>query len=493
MRGVLSFVSFEKSVIKSDQNPVRENDCVLRLIILMFRLCSNYTFGIIIQKVFKIQKFLDLFPKTSFFMTFLDYNGENKMKIISGVKLMELISRPDYLNFLQQFREKRLIKVISGVRRCGKSTLFTLFQRQLLKENVSPEQMISINFEDLRFSALTDYRKLHEYVLSHALPDRMNYIFLDEIQQVPQFERAVDSLFLHSNLDIYMTGSNAWFMSGELATLLAGRYVEISMLPLSFREFCTGDANASKRSVMANFNAYLQQGSFPYTLQFDGRQEDVDVYLDGIYSTIMLKDVAARHRITDVMRLESVFRFLMDNVGSLISIKKIADSLTSMGRKTDSKTLEKYVKGLKDSLILYEAPRYNIRGKQLLSTLSKYYAVDLGMRNRALGRRGEDLGHQLENVIYLELLRRYKTVYVGKMDQTEVDFVALGNEGPQYYQVALSTLDPMVLERELKPLQQIQDQYPKFLLTLDELESEASYNGIRKMNALKWLLSDEIH
>ncbi|WP_296956295.1 ATP-binding protein [uncultured Dialister sp.] len=401
---------------------------------------------------------------------------------------MDLIPRPDYLNFLQQFREKQLIKVISGVRRCGKSTLFTLFQRQLLKENVSPRQIVSINFEDLKFSALTDYRALHEYVLSHAVPDRMNYVFLDEIQQVPEFERAVDSLFLHSNLDIYMTGSNAWFMSGELATLLAGRYVELSMLPLSFREFCTGDANAAKRSPMANFNAYLQQGSFPYTLQFDGRQEDIDVYLDGIYSTIMLKDVAARYRINDVMRLESVFRYLMDNVGSLISIRKIADSLTSLGRKTDSKTIEKYVRGLKDSLIIYEVPRYNIRGKQLLSTLAKYYAVDLGMRNRKLGRRGGDTGHQLENVIYLELLRRHKTVYVGKMDETEVDFAAIGNEGPEYYQVALSTLDPAVLARELKPLQQIRDQYPKYLLTLDELEREASYNGIRKVNALDWLL-----
>jgi len=401
---------------------------------------------------------------------------------------MDFIPRKEYLDFLQRFREKQLIKVISGVRRCGKSTLFTLFQQQLRKDHVLPEQIISLNFEDLQFSSLTDYHAMHAYILEHCLPDKMNYVFLDEIQNVPQFEKAVDSLFLHRNIDLYLTGSNAYFMSGELATLLSGRYVELKMLPLSFQEFCMGSPDASARSAMANFNAYLQQGSFPYTLQFDGRQEDIAVYLDGIYDTILLKDVIARYKITDVMRLESVFRFLIDNIGSLISIKKIADSLTSLGRKSDSKTIEKYVQGLKDSLILYEAPRYNIRGKQLLATLAKYYTVDMGLCNRKLGKRGKDIGHQLENVIYLELLRRHKNVYVGKMDDTEVDFVAMENNQPAYYQVALTTLDSAVLARELKPLQQIKDYYPKYLLTLDELEPEADYNGIQKHNALQWLL-----
>ena len=400
------------------------------------------------------------------------------------------MKRDRYLNQLIALKDDGMVKVITGIRRCGKSYLLNkIYKDYLISIGIPQENIIYLDLEDTENSYYWDPIYLNDYVISLASKvDGKAYVFLDEIQQVPEFERAVDSLFLHSNLDIYMTGSNAWFMSGELATLLAGRYVELSMLPLSFREFCTGDANAAKRSPMANFNAYLQQGSFPYTLQFDGRQEDIDVYLDGIYSTIMLKDVAARYRINDVMRLESVFRYLMDNVGSLISIRKIADSLTSLGRKTDSKTIEKYVRGLKDSLIIYEVPRYNIRGKQLLSTLAKYYAVDLGMRNRKLGRRGGDTGHQLENVIYLELLRRHKTVYVGKMDETEVDFAAIGNEGPEYYQVALSTLDPAVLARELKPLQQIRDQYPKYLLTLDELEREASYNGIRKVNALDWLL-----
>ena len=404
---------------------------------------------------------------------------------------MDLIPRKNDLAFLHRFREKQLIKVISGVRRCGKSTLFTLFQQQLREDHVAQEQILSLNFEDLQFSALTDYRALHTYILEHCVPDRMNYVFLDEIQHVPQFEKAVDSLFLRPNVDLYLTGSNAYFMSGELATFLSGRYVELKMLPLSFEEFCMGAPGASHRNILANFNAYLQQGSFPYTLQFDGRQEDVNVYLDGIYDTILLKDVVARYKITDVMRLESVFRFLLDNVGSLVSIKKIADALTSFGRKSDSKTIEKYVRGLKDSLILYEAPRYNIRGKQLFSTLAKYYAVDLGLCNRKLGKRGKDLGHQLENVIYLELLRRHKTVYVGKMDDTEVDFVAFGENGPEYYQVALTTLDPAVLARELAPLQQIKDQYPKYLLTLDELNPEADYDGIRKQNALQWLLKTD--
>lgn len=399
---------------------------------------------------------------------------------------MKWIARPEYLDFLQRFRGRDLIKVVSGVRRCGKSTLFLLYRQWLLQHGVSSEQIITINFEDLAFESLCDYRALYQYITSRMLPDKMNYIFLDEIQHVPSFEKVVDSLFIKENADVYITGSNAYFMSGDLATLLTGRYVELSMLPLSFAEFCQGVEG--NQTLPEKYNAYIQNSSFPYALQFQDTPEAVEEYLSGIYNTILIKDTLRRMGSSDTMLMESLMKYLAANIGSLISPNKIANSLTSMGRKVDNKTIERYLQGLKDSLLIYQADRYDVRGKQLLKINAKYYLVDPAFRRLLVQDTGRDTGHILENIVYLELLRRGGKVYVGQLPKGEIDFVVERSGKREYYQVAESTLQPEVLERELKPLKAIRDQYPKYLLTLDEITPEANYDGIQKQNVLQWLL-----
>lgn len=399
---------------------------------------------------------------------------------------MKWINRPEYLAFLQRFRDRSLIKVVSGVRRCGKSTLFLLYRRWLLQNGVSPEQIITINFEDLAYEALCDYHALYPYITERMIPDKMNYIFLDEIQHVPSFEKVVDSLFIQENADVYITGSNAYFMSGDLATLLTGRYVELSMLPLSFAEFCQGVEG--NQTLPEKYNTYIQNSSFPYALQFQDAPEAVEEYLSGIYNTILIKDTLRRLGSSDTMLMESLMKYLAANIGSLISPNKIANSLTSMGRKVDNKTIERYLQGLKDSLLIYQADRYDVRGKQLLKINAKYYLVDPAFRRLLVQDTGRDTGHILENIVYLELLRRGGKVYVGQLPKGEIDFVVERSGKREYYQVAESTLQPEVLERELKPLKAIRDQYPKYLLTLDEITPEANYDGIQKQNVLQWLL-----
>lgn len=403
---------------------------------------------------------------------------------------MKRIKRTEYLNFLIRHRDRQIIKVISGVRRCGKSTLFEIYRDYLLADGVAPEQLIFINFEELDYESLTDYRKLYDYLKPLLLPDRKNYIFLDEIQHVEQFEKVADSLFIKPNVDLYLTGSNAYFMSGELATLLTGRYVELQMLPLSFSEYCEGmreyGESASKREL---FEQYLRDSSFPYTLQQRGKEKDILEYLRGIYNSILLNDVVARQKITDVMMLDSVVKFVFDNIGNLMSSTKIANAMASSGRKIDQRTVEKYLQGLVDSLLIYQARRYDIKGKQYLASLEKYYVADLGMREMLLGRgRRSDIGHLLENVVYLELLRRGFQVYVGHLTGGEVDFVAVSPIEIIYYQISVTTLDENILARELSPLQKIPDNYPKFLLTLDDVLATADYDGIKKVNVLDWLL-----
>lgn len=399
---------------------------------------------------------------------------------------MKLIPRPEYMNFLKRYQDHHLIKVISGVRRCGKSTLFYLYRQYLLNHGVMPEQIITINFEDLAYESLCEYHALYRYIMERMQADKMNYIFLDEIQHVKNFEKVVDSLFIKDNADVYITGSNAYFMSGDLATLLTGRYVELSMLPLSFREFSqgmTGDMSLSEQ-----YNAYIRISSFPYALQFQDDSQAVEEYLSGIYNTILVKDTLRRMRSSDTMMVESLMKFLAANIGSLISPNKIANLMTSAGRKIDNKTVEKYLQGLKDSLLIYQADRFDVRGKQLLKINAKYYLVDPAFRRLLINDTGRDTGHILENVVYLELLRRGDKVYVGQLPRGEIDFVVEKSGTREYYQVAESTLLPEVLERELKPLQSVPDQYPKYLLTLDEIAPEADYDGIKKKNVLRWLL-----
>ena len=325
---------------------------------------------------------------------------------------MDWIERKEYLSWLLRWRERQLIKVVSGVRRCGKSTLFQIYQDHLLKDGVDPRQIISINFEDLDFEHLTDYRTLYDHIKSRLLPDQMNYIFLDEIQHVESFEKAVDSLFLKENCDVYITGSNAYFMSGDLATLLSGRYVELKMLPLSFREFCSG-YQGPPGSKAQRFDAYMHMSSFPYALRLPDTGREVQEYLLDIYHTVLLKDVVVRQRIADVTSLEQVTKFILHNIGNRVSPGKIANTLKSAGKGVDQKTVDKYLRGLTDSLLLYEATRYDIKGKQYLSTQSKYYAADVTLRNALVKGSASDIGHILENTLFLELVRRACPVRVG--------------------------------------------------------------------------------
>ncbi len=397
------------------------------------------------------------------------------------------IIRQEYLNQLLRFQNKQLIKVVTGIRRCGKSTLLEQFQSCLLESGVSHNQIISINFEDFAYDELRDPKKLYAYLLEHLITGQMNYILLDEIQNVNDFPRVIDSLFLKRNVDIYVTGSNAYMLSGEIATVLSGRYIQIEMLPLSFREYVTATGNQTDLS--RKYAAYLQNSSFPYTMELSENQKEIRDYLDAVLNTVIVKDISLRKKITDPLMLKDILRFLFDNIGNPLSSKKIADTMTSAGRKIDTKTVEKYLAAFTESYVIYQANRYNIKGKQYLKTLEKYYVVDIGLRYMLLGSRNIDTGHILENVIYLELLRRGYQVYVGKVDNLEVDFVAMNASEMTYYQVSATVRDENTLLRELRPLQSIHDHYPKILLTLDE-DPDMDYNGIRKINALDWLLSN---
>jgi len=338
---------------------------------------------------------------------------------------------------------------------------------------------------------MTDYRALYDHIKQRLVPDKRNYVFLDEIQHVDQFEKAVDSLFIKKNVDMYITGSNAYFMSGDMATLLTGRYIELRMLPLSFAEYCEGlsltPAN-KPMTKMEKYATYLSESSMPYTLQLHGRKEDIRQYLEGLYNSILLKDIVKRLKVSDVTMLESVARFVFDNIGSLLSTSKIANTMTSCGRKIDQKTVEKYLKGLADSLIVYKANRYSIKGKQHLATLEKYYVADIGFRQFLLGSGKADQGHILENMVYLELLRRGNEVYIGHLPDGEVDFVTQNASGITYYQVAATVLDESTLRRELASLERIPDHHPKILLTLDEAGAGTNHNGVRQLSALDWLL-----
>lgn len=395
------------------------------------------------------------------------------------------IQRPAYLQFLHEWKDRQVIKVISGIRRCGKSTLFDLFQEQLRGRGVEDAQIISINFEEAENEHLLDYHALYEYVKSKMLSERMNYIFLDEIQHVSDYQKAVDSLFVKKNADVYITGSNAYFMSGELATLLSGRYVELKMLPLSFREYASAfPENTPKEELYRN---YIYNSSFPYTVGLSSRR-NIHAYLDGIYNTVVLNDIVARKRIQDPSMLKSVIKFMFDNIGSLCTVKKIADSMTSAGRKVSTHTVENYLEGITESLLMYRVGRYDIRGKEHLQLLDKYYLADIGLRYYLLGTRNVDQGHILENVVYLELLRRGYTVYIGKNGSAEVDFVVQDFEGnTEYYQVCWSVREESTLHRELRPLDSIPDHNPKVLLTMDN-DPPVSYNGIKQKYVLDWLL-----
>lgn len=400
-----------------------------------------------------------------------------------------MIERNDYLNLLIRFKDKELIKVITGIRRCGKSTLLELYRNYLLSNGVLEEQIISINLEDLKYNFINDYMSLYNYINNKLKPNKKNYVFIDEVQRIEEFQKAVDSLYINKNVDLYITGSNANLLSSELATLLSGRYIEVKMLPLSFKEYKNAYKDLTNDEL---YQKYISYGSLPYTVSLDS-EDDVSLYLSSIYNDIIIKDVMTRKKIQDESMLKSVANFLMDNVGSLVSINNIANTMTSDGRDINVRTVERYIEGFTESFFLYKASRYDIKGKQYLKTGEKYYVADLGLRYFILGRKVGDYGHILENVVYLELLRRGYDVYIGKVDEFEVDFVAINNDGKVYVQVA-ETLrgslsdDNKILDRELRSLKKINDNYEKIILTLDKMPL-ANEDGIKIQNVFDWLLN----
>ena len=399
---------------------------------------------------------------------------------------MPLIQREKYLEFLRRHKDQDVIKVVSGVRRCGKSTLFELFKQELLTSGVKANQIISINFEDLEFEPLQEYHALHEYIVERLILETPMYVFLDEVQHVPQFEKVVGSLFIKPNVDIYITGSNAYFMSSDIATLLTGRYVQVEMLPLSFKEFHSAYSQQNL-SDMDIYNLYIEHSSFPRLVHVED-DESIDEYLESILNTVILKDIVTRLKITDVPLLLDIIKYLLANIGSLINPTKIANTLTSYGRKTDNKTVEKYLQGLKDGLLIYEVDRFDVKGKALLQRNAKYYVVDSAFRKFLLSRTDSDRGHILENIVYLELIRRGYRVYVGHLQNGEIDFVAKMPHRLEYYQVSYTVMEDTTLRRELSPLEQLDDNYPKYLLTMDVLHKTDNHNGIEQKNVLDWLL-----
>jgi len=400
--------------------------------------------------------------------------------------MANLIKRRAYLKQLSLWREAEIIKVVTGVRRCGKSTLLNLYIEQLKATGVSDVQIIYIHLDDHDFSELLDYKKLHEYIKERIVTDKWTYVFIDEVQECKDYEKAISSLFLKPQVDIYITGSNAHMLSGELASKLTGRYIEIKMLPLSFAEY--GEA-VNVTDDRERFSRYMNLGGFPYAARFIDSSLAHSQYLDGIYSTVLVKDVMTRKKLSDVTLLKSITSFLSSNIGSPVSAKKIADTLTSGGRPTGVTTVENYVEALTESYLFYKVQRYDIKGKLHLKSESKYYICDTGLRNMILGTMNKDIGHQIENIVFLELLRRGYSISIGKSGRgTEVDFVAVRDKQTEYYQVSASVFDEKTLERELKPLEEIKDNYPKYLLTLDDFASD--HDGIKQLNLIKWLLGN---
>ena len=397
-----------------------------------------------------------------------------------------LIERNEYINQLQHFKDKELIKVITGIRRCGKSTLLDIYENFLLNEGIAQEQIIRINLEDLQYHFITNYMELYNYINDKLLEDKMNYVFIDEVQNINEFQKAVDSLYIKKNVDVYITGSNAYLLSSELATLLSGRYIEIKMLPLSFKEF----ASIKKYDNLERlYQEYISRGGFPYTLSLDN-EDDINRYINEIFNSTIIKDILLRKKIQDESMLKSVVYFTLDNIGNRVSTNNIANTMISNGRKINVRTVESYLNSLVESFMFYKVERYDIKGKQYLKTGDKYFVSDLGFRYFLLGRKFGDYGHILENVIYLELLRRGYEVYIGKVDEYEIDFIAINSEGKEYYQIAETLKGSNILEREIRPLKKANDNYPKTILTLDVVPN-SDIDGIKIKNALDWLVNEK--
>ena len=408
-----------------------------------------------------------------------------------------MVERREYLDQLIQWKDEQVIKVVTGIRRCGKSTLLAQYQACLKASGISEKQIVSINFEELEYEELLDYKQLYAYLKARLVHGATTYIFLDEIQKVPAFEKAVDSLYVKPGVDLYLTGSNAYMLSGDLATLLTGRYVEIKMLPLSFREFLS----ITKLEKERGFAEYLKTGGLPYLAAMERTPQKVETYLEGIYNTVIVKDIEDRQackesdpskrKITDIVLLKTIAKYLASVVGSPVSIRSITDYLTSTGRKISPNTVNDYVEALTESFLFYPADRFNIVGKQLLKVNKKLYIVDLGLRGHILPRQNYDLGFSLENLVYFELLRRGYRVMIGKIGSTEVDFVAEKQGAYTYIQVTADMTAEATFTREMRPLTLIRDNYEKIILTADRL-TLGNYNGIQVKNLIDWLLGEDV-
>jgi len=397
-------------------------------------------------------------------------------------------NRDLYLSQLVQYKDKPLIKVVTGIRRCGKSTLLSLFSNHLVDTGIAKENIIRMNFESFEFDHLADYKQMHSYIKERLLNDNQKYyLLLDEVQLIASWEKAVNSFLVDADVDIYITGSNAYLLSSELSTLLSGRYVEIKMLPLSFKEYLDFIDSNEQVKIQEHFNQYLKYGGLPTVAKLLENTDTIGPFLEGIYNTVLMKDVIERNNIRDAALLENILKFIAANVGSIVSTKSISDYLNSSGRKTTGETIDNYLKMLENAYIVYKANRYDLKGKMFLKTLEKYYMVDLGIRNQLTGLRDTDYGHVLENIIYLELIRRGYEVTIAKIGSLEVDFVAIKSNEKHYYQVSASILDGQTLERELRPLQAIKDNYPKVILTMDQPVFD-DYSGVRIQNILDFLL-----
>ena len=401
-----------------------------------------------------------------------------------------MIERKEYLKQLLSCKDQNIIKVLTGIRRCGKSTILKLYQEYLLNNGIDPSQIISINFEELEYEDLQDYKKLYQYIKDRLVENKMMYIFLDEIQNVPSYEKVVDSLHVKENIDIYITGSNSYIFSGQLATYLSGRYIEIPVLPLSFKEVYNPQTNKEEA-----FQKYIKTGGFPYIHQIQLLNEQIDMYLEGIYNTVIVKDIEERinrknsKSVTDIALLKAISKYLSSVVGSPVSIRSITNYFKSNERTTSPNTISNYVEALCESYLYYPVEVMDVSGKEVLKSNKKYYIVDPGIRNYILPKQFYDLGFTIENIVYLELLRRRYNVNIGRNGRTEVDFIAKRNDVYTYIQVTASLVDENTFNREIRPLKQIKDNYEKIILTLDRY-TLGNYEGIKVINIIDWLLEE---
>ena len=406
-----------------------------------------------------------------------------------------MIERKEYLNQLLSWKDQNIIKVLTGIRRCGKSTILKLYQEYLLENGIDQSQIISINFEELEYEELQDYKKLYQYIKDRLAKNKMMYIFLDEIQNVPSYEKVVDSLHVKENIDIYITGSNSYIFSGQLATYLSGRYIEIPVLPLSFKEIYSPQSNKEEA-----FQKYMKTGGFPYINQIQLDNEQINMYLEGIYNTVIVKDIEERinrknngsdsKNVTDVALLKAISKYLSSVVGSPVSIRSITNYFKSNERKTSPNTISNYIEALCESYLYYPVEVMDISGKEVLKSNKKYYIVDSGIRNYILPKQSYDLGFTIENIVYLELKRRGYDVYIGKIKDKEIDFVATKQNEKIYVQVTQEIKSEKTQKREYEQLLEIRDNYPKYVVMADNFAG-GNYEGIKTMNIVDFLLSKE--